>query len=170
MKRSEVYQSVKRAKSVAKRERRRRNKRQRTDSAGGGGDAAAAKTPRTLESTREVDDTFVAADDVEVAADEADDEFAHFFNGTLTPKLMVTTRIRPSKGVYPLLAELLRMVPNAYYYKRGTYELKKISRYAASKGFTHLVVVNEKRKRPNQCVHSLHCLRRTRQLAPSLSL
>lgn len=38
--------------------------------------------PRTLDNTREVEETAVQANDEEVVADEAEDEFAPYFAGT----------------------------------------------------------------------------------------
>lgn len=38
--------------------------------------------PRTIENSREVDETEVKADDVEVVQDEQQDEFAEYFAGT----------------------------------------------------------------------------------------
>lgn len=65
------------------------------------------------------DDTFVSPDDEEVAGDEATDEFAAVFNGEATPKIMITTRPRPTHGVFPLIQELMHVIPNSFFYKRG---------------------------------------------------
>jgi ribosome production factor 1 len=81
------------------------------------------QAPRTLESTRETDDTVVTAEDVEVLRDEAGDEFAGYFDGSATPKIMVTTRPRPSSVVFGLIKELLGVIPNAFYYARGELRL-----------------------------------------------
>ena len=113
---------------------------------------AYAQAQRTIDTGRMPDDTFVSADDVEVAADEAGDEFAAYFDGTKAPKIMVTTRPRPTKGVFPLIAELMSVVPNSYFYKRGEYHLKEICGYAAKNGFTHLMVLNEARKAANMLI------------------
>ena len=48
-----------------------------------------------------------------------------------------------------LIAELLRCIPRAFYYKRGHFELKSICGFAAEKGFTHLLVLTERLKAPN---------------------
>ena len=65
------------------------------------------------------DDTFVSPDDEEVAGDEATDEFAAYFSGEATPKVMITTRPRPTHGVFPLISEIMHVVPNSFFYKRG---------------------------------------------------
>ena len=114
------------------------------------------------------DDTFVSPEDEEVAGDEATDEFASYFSGDKTPKIMITTRPRPTHGVFPLIQELMHVVPNSFFYKRGAfivvvtlirgqpprrfageYHLKEICGYAAKHGFTHLLVLNEARKAAN---------------------
>ncbi len=81
--------------------------------------------------------------------DEAEDEFAGFFSGTSTPKIMITTKRRPSGKIFPLIAEFLTILPNSFYYKRGNYEISKISGYAFNRGFTHLIVLSERMKKPN---------------------
>lgn len=51
--------------------------------------------PNTLENTREFDETIVEEDE-EVAADEATDEFAEYFQNGLAPKILITTSKGPS--------------------------------------------------------------------------
>ena len=101
---------------------------------------------RTLESTRTLDDTFVGADDAEVAGDEADDEFARVFAGLDTPKVMLTTSRLPSAKLFPLLGALLGVLPGAAYYRRRHFPISSIARWAGERGFSHLVVVVERAK------------------------
>jgi ribosome production factor 1 len=105
--------------------------------------------PNTLENTREFDDTVVAPDDAEVAGDEADDEFAGVWAGGEVPKVMVTTQQGPSGKIFPVIAELLNVVPNSFYYRRGRFELSRICEWAADRSFTHVAVLTERRKVPN---------------------
>eukprot|EP01138_Halocafeteria_seosinensis_P001964 gb/GECG01002012.1/.p1 GENE.gb/GECG01002012.1/~~gb/GECG01002012.1/.p1 ORF type:complete len:194 (+),score=27.76 gb/GECG01002012.1/:1-582(+) len=151
LKRTEVYRKQKRAKKIEKRERQEKRKRERDTL---GDQAPPKQIPRTIENTREIDDTFVSPEDEEVLQDEAEDEFAPYFQSLKDPKLMITTRPRPTKGVFPLIGELLSMIPNAFYYKRGNFELKKICKFAHNKGFTHLLFIDEKQKKPNRYVVS----------------
>ena len=74
---------------------------------------------RTLDNTREWDDTYVDKNDPELLADEADDEFADVFSGSTPPKIMITTKVRPSGPIFLILKELIALIPNAHYYKRG---------------------------------------------------
>ena len=104
---------------------------------------------QTIENTREADVTTVAADDAEVAADEADDEFAAHFSRERPPHVLLTTCYKPSGVMYRFLAEMLEVLPNATYYKRQGFALKKIVEYASNRGFTDLLVFNEDRKAVN---------------------
>lgn len=84
------------------------------------GEAAPPKQiPKTIENTREVDDTLVQPDDEEVAGDEADDEFAKYFSNEVKPKIMLTTRPNCSRKLFPFIGDLMQMIPNAFYYPRG---------------------------------------------------
>ncbi|PRQ18304.1 putative anticodon-binding, Brix domain-containing protein [Rosa chinensis] len=47
------------------------------------------------------------------------------------------------------IEELLSVIPNAQYYKRGTYDLKKIIEYANKNKFTSLIVVHTNRREPD---------------------
>ncbi|XP_034908582.2 uncharacterized protein [Populus alba] len=47
------------------------------------------------------------------------------------------------------ISELLQVIPNAHYYKRGTYDLKKIVEYAKKQDFTSLIVVHTNRREPD---------------------
>ncbi|KAF5752420.1 oxidation resistance protein 1 [Tripterygium wilfordii] len=47
------------------------------------------------------------------------------------------------------ISELLAVVPNAHYYKRGTYDLKKIVGYANNKDFSAVIVVHTNRTEPD---------------------
>jgi hypothetical protein len=58
--------------------------------------APPKKIPRTLENTREADETIVNPLDEEVLEDEAEDEFSNYFDGKVTPKILITTSTRPS--------------------------------------------------------------------------
>lgn len=114
------------------------------------GEAAPPKQiPRTIENTREVDDTMVQPDDEEVAGDEADDEFAKYFSNEVKPKIMITTRPNCSRKLFPFIGDLMQMIPNAFYYPRGKYVVKDLAQYATNKEFTHLVILTEKNKACN---------------------
>ena len=102
-----------------------------------------------IENTREIDETFVRIDDEEVLGDERDDEFSKFFSNEVKPKLMLTTRPKCSKKIFSFVGDLMQMIPNAFYYPRGTLLVNDMAKYAMSKDFTHLVVLSEKQKKCN---------------------
>lgn len=112
------------------------------------GDKAPPKLePRTVDNTREPEVTMIGVEgDDEIAADELDDEFARIFANEEKPKLMITTRPFPSGELYHFIKDLMDLIPNAFYYKRGTFDIKEIVQFASNKEFTHLVVLSEKAK------------------------
>lgn len=85
----------------------------------------------------------------EVAADQAADEFASHFARTTSPRILVTTSFKPSKNVLLFIRDILTVIPNSFFAKRGTYLLKDICKYASNQGFTHLMVWNEDKKKIN---------------------
>ena len=83
------------------------------------GDKAPPKqVPNTLESMREIDETSVKADDQEVVGDERDDEFAAYYSNEKKPKIMITTRPKPSRKLFPFIGDLMQMIPQSFYYPR----------------------------------------------------
>lgn len=133
------------------------------------------QTPRTLDNTREVEPTMVQRMDEEVAADEADDEFAAYYNfhttttipnsseqqqeqkqtddeekkmdgESIRPKVLITTRPKPSRKLYYFIADLQKLIPALYFYPRKEYSIKEICTFASNRNFTHLIVLSEKSK------------------------
>lgn len=116
MKRSEVFHESKRLAAKARKEEKERREKE----AEALGSAAPPKPlPRTLDNTREWDDTVVDKNDPEVLADEADDEFADVFSCERPAKIMITTRVRPTGPIFRIMRELMDLIPNMHYYKRG---------------------------------------------------
>jgi hypothetical protein len=54
--------------------------------------------------------------------------------------------------MFDFIGDLLRMLPNATYYKRQGLELKKMCKWGAKHEFTHCMVINENRKEVNGLV------------------
>jgi len=105
----------------------------------------AASAPKTIDNTRELEPTIVLQDQ-EVAADEADDEFAAYFSGTEHPKVLITTRPRPSQQLFYFIADLQKLIPALHFYPRQSFTLKQICQFASNRDFTHLIVLSEKAK------------------------
>lgn len=102
--------------------------------------------PDTIENTRIKDDTYIQSEDDEINGDELDDEFAPYYKNEKQPKIMITTRPKCSRKLYPFIGDLMQMVPNAFYYPRGTYTISELSDFATSKKFTHIIVLAERSK------------------------
>jgi len=144
LKRSEMYGKYLADKRQKKRELRLQRAKEAEEL---GEDAHKAKqTPRTLDNTREQEPTTVRPDDDEVALDEAEDEFAEYFADTVRPKILLTTRPRPSRELFHFIADLQRFLPKLYYYPRRSYSIKDICTYGNNRDFTHLIVLSEKSK------------------------
>ena len=116
IKRSMVFHANK-AKAAADKKAAREQQKQLEEAQGAS--AAPKAAARTLDNTREWDDTYVDKEDPELLADEADDEFADIFSSARTPKIMITTKVRPTGPIFLILKELIALFPNAHYYKRG---------------------------------------------------
>jgi len=147
IKRSEVYHKHKNKKEKEKTERKLKRKREAEEL---GTDAPPPQVPKTLDNTREADDTTVAADDEEVQMDEDEDEFSDYFKRLKEPKIMITTRPKPSGAIYAFIKDIMAMVPNMFYYPRKTYEIRDMQKWAANKAFTHLLIIGEKNRLVNQ--------------------
>lgn len=152
-KRTQVYARLKAAKKKERRERRETNKRKAVE-AGELGSTVPQKRQRTIENTREADPTTVQPSDREVFGDEAGDEFATIFANTEQPKIMITTRPRPSKELFRFIGDLMMLFPKAFYYPRKEFDVKQICGFAANKKFTHLIVLGEKNKKCNGMIVS----------------
>ena len=149
--RQQQYALYKKQKAKLKRERHDAAKKLAEEL---GAAAPAKEVPKTLDNTREVDDTVVAADDTEVRADEQADAFEQYFAGTKDPKIMITTRPRPSRKIFDFIGDLLDLFPNAFFYPRSKFHVKEICGWAHARGFTHVIVLAEKAKKVNRLLVS----------------
>ena len=86
-----------------------------------GEEAPPKQVPRTIDNSREVDETLVQPDDEEVIGDERDDEFAKYFSNEVKPKIMLTTRPKCSRRLFAFIGDLMQMIPNTFYYPRGEF-------------------------------------------------
>ncbi|KAF4356927.1 hypothetical protein G4B88_030289 [Cannabis sativa] len=147
-KRSEVHAKLKQQKKLEKRKKVKARDAAISRALELGEEPPAKKIPRTIENTREVDETVCMADDEELYAGIDADEFSSTLKRETTPKILITTcRFHSSRGP-AFISELLSVIPNAHYYKRGTYDLKKIVEYANKKEFTSIIVVHTNRREP----------------------
>lgn len=105
--------------------------------------------PRTLESTREADETTVQENDEEVEQEEALDAFADYYNKAYEPRILVTSSDNPHKATVSFIRDLCRVIPNAEPKWRNRASIKKTVKNAKANGFTDLIFINEDRRMPN---------------------
>ena len=93
----------------------------------------------------------------ESAADIAADPFAEYFSGALDPsippKVLVTTSPKATRLTYDFCEELVAVFPGAEFIRRKKgkgFEMGRIAGWAANRGYSHLVVVNEDMKKPSE--------------------
>ncbi len=109
----------------------------------------AKEVPRTLESTREPDETIVLQDDDETLQDEITDEMAPYFNKSTTPKVLITGFKRAHLKTNLLMKELTNCIPNCESKWRRGADLKKIIEEAIQLGYTDIISIEEHWKTPN---------------------
>ncbi|DAD49762.1 TPA_asm: hypothetical protein HUJ06_000126 [Nelumbo nucifera] len=148
-KRSAVHAKLKHEKKLEKRKKLKARDAAEKRALELGEEPPPKKIPRTIENTREFDETVCKPDDEELFAGNDADEFSSILKRECTPKILITTcRFNSTRGP-AFISELLSIIPNAHYYKRGTYDLKKIVEYAKSKDFTSIIVVHTNRREPD---------------------
>jgi ribosome production factor 1 len=98
---------------------------------------------RTLDNTRDADETVVQPGDEEIAAEDSFDEFSRHFAGDETPSIVVTTSQYPSKKLLGFMEEIISLLPNAEYRQRGAIPIKAVVQAASKRGFTMLLVFTE---------------------------
>ncbi|KAK6916049.1 Brix domain [Dillenia turbinata] len=147
-KRSAVHAKLKHQKKLEKRKKIKARDAAEKRALELGEEPLVRKTPRTIENTRELDETICKPDDDELFVGNDADEFSSILKQEQTPKVLITTcRFNSTRGP-AFITELLSVIPNAHYYKRGTYDLKKIVEYAKKRDFTSLIVVHSNRREP----------------------
>eukprot|EP01035_Chromulina_nebulosa_P027184 gene27184-35704_t len=146
IKRTEIYSKYKSEKKQQKKKLRQDRLKEVEEL---GESAPPKQVPRTIENTRIHDETTVKADDVEVFEEEKCDEFSKYFSNEVKPKIMISTRPKCSRKLFPFIADLMQMIPNAFYYPRGSLLVQDLVKDANSKGFTHLMILAEKQKECN---------------------
>ncbi|VFQ80161.1 unnamed protein product [Cuscuta campestris] len=148
-KRSAVHAKLKREKKAEKRKKSKAREDAEKRALELGEDPPPKQIPRTIENTREADETVCKPDDEELFASNDVDEFSGVLKQDLNPKVLITTsRFKSIRGP-AFISELLSIIPNAHYYKRGTYDLKKIVEYGKARDFTSIVVVHTNRWEPD---------------------
>ncbi|KAL3838497.1 hypothetical protein ACJIZ3_023088 [Penstemon smallii] len=148
-KRSAVHAKLKHQKKIEKKKKANAREAAEKRALELGEEPAPKNIPRTIENTREFDETICRPDDDELFAGNDADEFSSILKQEHIPKVLITTsRFNSTRGP-AFISDLQSVIPNAHYYKRGTYDLKKIVEYAKKKDFTSVIVVHTNRREPD---------------------
>ncbi|KAK9173778.1 Brix domain protein [Cryptosporidium meleagridis] len=144
IKRAELANQLKREKKLEKSKRRRENREKEKR-----GEEVVKGIPRTIENTREIDETFVhdPLNDKELHKEMENDEFSDYFSRKRSPKLLITTNNRASKHMYNFLKEIVSIIPNCDFYKRNGFNIKDIIKEVNAKGtennYTDILIFTE---------------------------
>lgn len=87
-------------------------------------------------------------------AEEVDEEQPEQPAYVLPPKILVTTSPSPCKETYAFCEELKNVFPGGEFFKRPKgkgFELGRVARWAAKRGFGAMIVVNEDHKAASEC-------------------
>ncbi|KAK6776423.1 hypothetical protein RDI58_027424 [Solanum bulbocastanum] len=148
-KRAAVHAKLKQQKKVEKRKKVKAREAAEKKALELGEEPPPKMVPRTIENTRESDETICLPDDEELFAGNDVDEFSAVLKNERSPKILITTSRYNSTRGPAFISDLISVIPNAHYYKRGTYDLKKIVQYANEKEFTSVIVVHTNRREPD---------------------
>jgi ribosome production factor 1 len=140
-KRQELYHRFKIDKAKQRSQHEKKIKQLEKES----GQKVDKKIPKTLENTREVDETIVQADDQEVLEDEQCDELANYYHGQPV-KTLITTSKKALKEAYVFAKELMTIFPNSEFRDRGNYHVKEMVEFCKNRHYTDIVLVNEDQK------------------------
>lgn len=108
------------------------------------------KPIRTVENSRKPSETAVQTDDPEIHMADSIDEFAQFFSGQETPKVLITSTRRARPATVDFCDELADVFPGAQFVRRPpTHLVKDVVAEAIPRGFTHLIIVAEDLRLPH---------------------
>lgn len=120
-----------------------------------GDEAIPTDLPKTIEMMKEKDDTQVDLENDEEIHDEMKtDEYSSYFNKEYEPQVLLTTSIKHTGAIFKFMRELKETIPNSYFYYRKKANLKGIIEIAKEKGFTDVIVVYERLRKPYSMVIS----------------
>ncbi|KAJ3371065.1 Ribosome production factor 1 [Kappamyces sp. JEL0680] len=149
MKRQEMFHKFKQAATQEKLKQRMKTKKAEAENPEEKAKRLAENQPKTMENTREFDETIVA-DDEEVKEEQETDEFAEYFKQGTPPKILVTTSRRATAAGYKFATEFTTIFPDAQFVKRGPqFEVKRIVEIAIERNYTDVIIINEDRKEPS---------------------
>ncbi|KRY01893.1 Brix domain-containing protein F44G4.1, partial [Trichinella pseudospiralis] len=145
-------EKAKELRTIKSKEKRKRVAERRKLRATLGEDICPVQQPKTLENTREYDETIVLPNDEEEVYEENTDEIAPYFQMKTKPKVLLTTSPKAKVVSWKLCYEFHRCIPNSHVIGRKGISLKRLISLANSKNYTDIVVVHEDRRSPNGLV------------------
>ena len=104
--------------------------------------------PKTIDMMREKDETLFDENDKEIKEALENDEYKNYFNNEYSPQILLTTSIAHTGGIFRFIKELKNFIPNSYFYYRKKFDLGTIMKSATEKGFTDILVVTERLRKP----------------------
>lgn len=111
--------------------------------------AEPKKTPKTLDTLREKDDTIVNAggvEDEEVTEDIRLDAFSDYFTSGKEPKIIITTsNAEPPERIESFCKVLTHVFHNAIYVTRRNYKLDEVTQFSINRDYTDLILINDNR-------------------------
>ena len=145
LKRVELVMKRNHEKKVLKGQIRRRRQETRENE---GDEAVPTKKTITIDNAREHDKTYISKDDQEMVEEDQNDEFADYFRGEVEPQILLTTSIKHTGSIFKFIKELREVIPNCDFFPRNKYNLKEIIEQAKGEGYTAVIVVYERVKKP----------------------
>jgi len=119
-----------------------------------GDEAVPTRKTMTIENIRENDETYVDKDEEEYQGECQNDEYTSYFNKEYDPQVLLTTSIKHTGAIFRFMKELKETIPNSYFYYRKKVPLKDILEMAKEKGFTDIIVVYERLRKPYRLIYS----------------
>ncbi|KAF8328399.1 Brix-domain-containing protein [Cantharellus anzutake] len=113
--------------------------------------SATEETPNPPEDLPAVDEEY----DLDISTDPFTSYFSGEVNSDTPPKVLITTSSKATKVTYEFCEELVSVVPGAEFIRRKQnqgFEIGRITGWAAGRGYSSLIVVNEDRKKSNALV------------------
>jgi ribosome production factor 1 len=106
------------------------------------------QTPKTIDMMREIDENMINENDEEIKESLNEDEYKNYFNGEYEPQILLTTSIKHTGGIYKFIRALKNLIPNSYFYYRKKYDLGTIMKKSIEKGFSDIIVITERLRKP----------------------
>ena len=103
---------------------------------------------KTIDMMREKDETLFDENDKEIKEALENDEYKNYFNNEYSPQILLTTSIAHTGGIFKFIKELKNFIPNSYFYYRKKFDLGTIMKKSIEKGFTDIIVVTERLRKP----------------------